>query len=100
VLYRDADSGRLAAAAYIVTYGKARADAEREPHAMEYSDFVDVDGVSIATSWAMRHWSEEKGVYGKPLGKGKLTELRFVDPAPEAFARPKDAREDALPARP
>lgn len=97
VLYREPESGRLIAAAYIVTYGKARAEAEREPHVMVYSDFVDVDGVSIATTWAMRHWSEDRGVYGKPLGTGKLTEPRFVDPAPDAFVRPKDAREDALP---
>jgi hypothetical protein len=34
VLYRDPSSGRLAAAAYIVTYGKSATAASKEPHAI------------------------------------------------------------------
>lgn len=99
VLYRDPSSGRLAAAAYVVTYGKDAAAAAQEPHAITYEDHVAVDGVQIATTWTFWHWSEARGIEGKPLGSGKLSELSFVQPGPEAFARPLGAKEDTLPKR-
>ncbi len=97
VLYCDPTSGRLAAAAYIVTYGKTASAAAKEPHAITYEDYVALDGVQIATSWRFWHWSEEKGVHGEPIGAGALTDLRFVQPGPDAFVRPPGAREDQLP---
>lgn len=97
VLYADPTSGRLAAAAYIVTYGKTAAAAAKEPHAIAYHGYVAMNGAQIATKWTFWHWSEERGIHGEPIGSGTLSDLRFVQPAPEAFARPPDAREDKLP---
>lgn len=99
VLYRDASSGRLAAAAYVVTYGKDAAAAAKEPHAITYDDHVVIDGVQIATTWTFWHWSEARGIEGKPIGSGKLSDLSFVQPGPEAFIRPPGAKEDSLPKR-
>jgi hypothetical protein len=97
VVYRDPDSSRLRAVAYIVTYGKPAAEAEKEPHSLEYGKFIDVDGVPIATEWTMYNWTEAEGSAGEPLGKVTLSELRFVVPATEAFAAPEGAREDRMP---
>ena len=90
---------RCKAAAYIVTYGKDAAAAEAEPHAISYADFVGVDGTQLASTWTFWNWSEERGLIGEPNGTGKLTELRFVEPALDAFLRLPDSREDSLPGR-
>ncbi len=97
VLYADPTSGRLAAAAYIVTYGKSAAAAAKEPHAITYDGYAALDGAQIATKWTFWHWSEERGVHDEPIGSGTLTDLRFVQPTPGAFLRHTDAREDPLP---
>lgn len=97
VLYRDGETNRLAAMAYIVTYGTPREDAEAEPHAITYEDFTTVDGVEIPTTWRFWLWNEEDGIHGDPIGRVELSEVRFMTPGPEAFEVPEDAREEALP---
>lgn len=97
VLYADARPGRLAAAAYIVTYGKTASAAAKEPHAISYDGYVALDGIQIATKWTFWHWSERDGIPGEPIGTGTLTGPHFVQPAPDAFVRPPGAREDKLP---
>lgn len=97
VLYRDARTGLLRAMAYIVTYGRSAAEAAAEPHAITYHDFVDVEGVQIATTWRLWNWSEAEGITGEAVGRGTLAEPRFVRPDLGAFDRVEDAREDPLP---
>ena len=98
VLYRDPASSRLAAAAYIVTYGTPTEQAEADPHAITYEDFEEVAGVQVPTTWRFWLWNEEEGIHGEPIGRATLENVRF-GPAPAgAFERPEDAREDALPA--
>lgn len=97
VLYRDPASDRLAAVAYIATYGTTVEEAEQEPHQLVYGDFVDLDGVPIPTAWLFYQWSEEQGGYGDPIADATLTGVRFVTPAADAFSRPTNAREDPLP---
>ncbi|MCG8460193.1 MAG: hypothetical protein MI919_28245, partial [Holophagales bacterium] len=96
VVYRDSKS-RLVGMAYIVTFGKSTEEAEKEPHAVLYRDYVDVEGVSISTRWTFWNWSAEKGIFGDPIGEVKLSHPRFVDPPPEAFQRPGNARREASP---
>ena len=97
VVYADFTSNRLYALAYIITYGKAAAEAQKKPHAITYHDFVDVDGVPIATGWRFWHWDDRQGITGEPIGRAQLTNVRFVVPAADAFTRPVDARREELP---
>ena len=100
VLYRDPATGRLAAMAYVVTYGRTAEEAEQEPHAIVYGEFVDVEGVQVPTVWQLYNWSEEEGVHGDPLGRLELSNPRFVEPGPETFTAPEGAREEGLPPAP
>ena len=97
ILYRDPDNDRLAAMAYIVTYGKPVAQVREEPHAIVYEDFDTIDGVTVSTTWRFYHWSREKGPHGDPIGHVTLENVEFVKPGDQAFAKPEDAREDRLP---
>ena len=97
VVYRDAKTDRLAGMAYIVTFGKDTAAAEAEPHAITYHDFKEVDGIPIPTRWQFWNWSQEKGIHGEPIGHVKITDPRFVAPAPDAFAKPADGEVQPLP---
>lgn len=100
VLYRDPATGRLAAMAYIVTYGGTREEAEKEPHAIVYREHVDVEGVPVPRSWDFYMWSEEQGVHGEPIGRVELTGPRFVETDETTFQAPEGAREETLPAPP
>lgn len=100
VLYRDPATDRLAAMAYVVTYGRTAEEAEQEPHAIVYGEFVDVEGVQVPTVWQLYNWSEEESVDGDPLGRLELSNLRFVEPGPGTFTAPEGAREEGLPPAP
>lgn len=95
LIYRDEETSRLAAMAYIVTYGTTAEEANQEPHAISYHDFQDVDAVFVPTLWKFWQWSEEEGIHGEPIGRATLSDVRFVTPEPGAFEVPED---DALPA--
>jgi hypothetical protein len=100
VLYRDPETGRLAAMAYIVTFGTSREEAEQEPHAIVYREHVEVEGVPVPTVWELYEWSEEKGVNGDPIGRLELSDPRFVDAGDDTFRAPEGAREEPMPAAP
>jgi hypothetical protein len=100
VIYEDPDTGLLAAMAYIVTYGGVTArEAEGEPHAIVYHDFVSIDGATLAQRWTFHHWSADEGPHGDPIGEATVANLRFVEPGDRAFAVPAGVKEDRLPAR-
>ena len=100
VVYMDPETDRLAGLAYIVTYGdKSREEAEAEPHFIRYEHYVPVDGVLLSGHWVFYLWSEQEGSFGEPISEVNVSNLRFVTPDPDTFARPQDAREDALPGR-
>ncbi len=98
VLYRSPESGRLAAMAYIVTFGTSLEEAEREPHAVTYDEYTDVEGVPVPTRWTFWMWSEEQGIHGEPIGEVTLVDPEFVAPPEDAFAPPEGARKEELPA--
>lgn len=97
VLYRQANTDRLAAMSYIVTYSKSAEQAEKEPHAIVYKGYERFEGVALSTEWDFHHWSADKGVFGEPIGHVKITNVKFIDPPAGAFAKPDDAARDALP---
>ena len=53
VIYQDPATDRLAAVAYIVTYGTTVDEAQKEPHALVYEDYRTIDGVALATRWVI-----------------------------------------------
>ncbi|MEM9596851.1 MAG: hypothetical protein AAGD06_21455 [Acidobacteriota bacterium] len=97
VVYRNRDSDRLAAMAYIVTFGKDLAKAEEEPHVIVYGAFKDIDGVTVPTRWSFYDWNSEQGVVGEPIGRATLDNVRFVDPAADAFVAPRGSRPEPAP---
>jgi len=97
ILYMAPDTGLLAAQAYIVTYGARTNEAEKTPHAMTYHDYVTVGGVTLARHWKVWRWDIDLGLYGDPLGEADIRHIRFVNPSPDAFEVPDDARRLPLP---
>lgn len=98
ILYRDPMSQRLAAMAYIVTYGGVPAEeAEKEVHAITYDDFQVAEGVTLVTRWSFWMWNAQQGTHGQPMGQARLTNIKFTNPQPDAFKKPTDARRDSLP---
>jgi hypothetical protein len=96
ILYVDPDNHWLRAMAYVVTYGKD-ADAELEPHAIVYDDYVRVSGSLVSRQWTFYHWSEQAGIHGEPIGHVSLSDIRFVTPDDQMFIAPPGAREETLP---
>jgi len=93
ILYRHPNHHRLVTMAYIVTFGgKNIEEAEKEPHAITYAGFKTFDGVVISTIWKFWLWDRDQGVHGKALGQAVLSQIRFVQPAPDAFVMPANAR--------
>lgn len=98
LLYRNRETGTIDYMAYIVTYGDdAEAVQNAEPHAIRYEEFERIDGVLIPHDWHFIAWSEEDGPHGDRVGRARLSNARFVEPAVGAFDKPEDAREDELP---
>ena len=97
VIYEDPDTNRLAAVAYIVTYGTTVEEARKDPHTLVYKDYRTIDGVALATRWVSYKWSLAEGTVGEPIGDVALTNIRFVEPDEGDFERPALAREDPLP---
>jgi len=100
ILYRQPGTDLLRAMAYIVTYGKKRDAAEKEPHAILYDGFAPVGGAQISTQWTFWNWSREKGLVGEPLGRAEIKSPRLVTPAADAFARPVGSARAEMPAAP
>lgn len=89
IVYSDKDDNLLKIGAYIVTAGKTKEEAEKDPHAIEYSDFQVIDEIPIATSWTFWGWTEKKGLT-KKLGKGKIKNIKFLDLKDDFFLPPKN----------
>lgn len=89
VLYRDTESNRLHAMAYIVTYGKSVEEANEEPHAITYEGIVELEGVPVPTVWNFWIWDEENGISGEPIGKVTISNPEFIEASDQLFAAPE-----------
>jgi len=85
VAYQDVETGLLEGLAYIVTFSRSQKEAEKNPHAIRYSDYTKVDGIPMASRWTFWNWSEEKGFEGPMIGEATLSNIQFVDPDPDFF---------------
>lgn len=88
IVYADQNTKLLKAAAYIVTLGKDFATAEENPHAIVYNNYFSVKQVAFAKEWTFYNWSEEKGVYGEPIGNGTISNVNFTKRNKDFFTAP------------
>ncbi|MCZ6836586.1 MAG: hypothetical protein O7G85_12490 [Planctomycetota bacterium] len=97
ILFIDNRTPRLAGMVYIVTYGQSLDEAEKEPHAIVYEDYRNINGVNLSTRWTFHDWDEVTGLKNPPLGSAQWSNLEFITPEQGTFDKPADAREDAQP---
>lgn len=89
IAYARPDRSLIEVAAYIVTAGQSQEAAEKDPHAIEYLDYTEVDGVPIASRWKFWGWRSTEGLT-QELGSAELSNIRFVDPADNFFNPPSN----------
>lgn len=77
VVYADKKTNLLEKAAYIVTLKAGKEEAEKNPHAIQYLDYKEVDGVPLATKWIFWGWKEGKGLTDE-LGQATLENIKFI----------------------
>ncbi|MFA0963156.1 hypothetical protein AB9P05_15235 [Roseivirga sp. BDSF3-8] len=97
VIYKDPESDKLKAMAYVVTYATPLEKANEEPHIIVYDNYEEVEGTMLSTEWTFYNWSEEKGLHGDSIGYVILENLAFTDPADSLFSKPDNAKEDPMP---
>ncbi|MEM8738603.1 MAG: hypothetical protein AAGG38_09020 [Planctomycetota bacterium] len=93
IAFTDPSSGLLTALAYIVTYGVDPEQAQKRRSIVFYDDYIDVDGVPIATRWTFHRWNPKKGgVVGDPKGQATLSDLHLLkEVAATTFEKPEGA---------
>lgn len=77
IVYSDKNSNLIQKVAYIVTAFGSKEEAEKNPHAIQYSDYVEVNSIPIATRWKFWGWNKKEGLT-KQLGEATLTNIEFV----------------------
>lgn len=76
IVYADPNSMLMNTAAYIVTAGKSKEEAEKDPHAIKYSEYSDIDGIPIAHRWDFYAWKADSGLTDT-LGYAILENIKF-----------------------
>ena len=76
VVYADRNTGLLRYAAYALPEQMSYSE-DAISHAVEYSDYRDIDGIPIAHTWTFWEWNPEKGL-GKKLGDAQLENVNFL----------------------
>lgn len=89
LIYKDPETSRLKAAAYIVTFSKEKEEAEKNPHLIVYSKYKMIEGVAFASKWKFYNWNEENGL-GKLLGEAEISNIHFFENKESLFKKPSD----------
>ncbi|RTY88634.1 hypothetical protein [Flavobacterium sp. RSP15] len=84
VVYAKKSDNLIEKAAYIVTVKGNKEEAEKNPHAIQYLEYEEVDGVPIATKWLFWEWKKEEGLT-KEIGKATLSDIQFVSVDKDTF---------------
>lgn len=77
ILYADKKTNLIQKAAYIVTAKGSVAEAEKNPHAVQYLDYKNTNQIPIATSWKFWGWTKNDGLT-QELGNAKLSNIKFI----------------------
>ena len=87
VIYKSKENV-LEGAAYIVSFGKGKEAAEKEPHAIKYNNYKIVSGIPFSTNWTFHLWTLKKG-YTNQIGEVNLSNITF--PETVSFTIPKES---------
>jgi hypothetical protein len=90
LLFQDQKTELVKYAAYIVTANKSVAEAEEDPHAIEYLNYEEIDGVPIATEWKFHGWDLAKNRPTSLLGTAYISNVLFLEAAEDFFNAPAD----------
>ena len=78
IVYANTETMLTKVAAYIVTAGQSVEEAEVDPHAIEYKNYKEIEGVPIAHDWVFWAWRESGGLT-EELGNANLSNIQFVE---------------------
>lgn len=79
VVYKN-EENILEGAAYIVSFGKGKKAAEKEPHAIKYNKYITINDIPVATNWTFHMWTLKDG-YTDTIGEVQLKNIKFVEKA-------------------
>jgi hypothetical protein len=86
IVFQYPETHLLKGMAYIVTFGNTPQEkAEKNPHAIVYDDYEQIDSVQMATTWSFHNWNFETGL-GEQLGKATISNIRFMQETDDLFA--------------
>lgn len=77
IVYVNKESNILKGAAYIVSFGKGKEKAEKEPHAIKYSKYKTIEEIPFASHWTFHMWNKKEG-YKEQIGEVKLSNIKFT----------------------
>lgn len=89
VIYADEQSELMQVAAYIVTAGQSQEEAEKDPHAIEYLNYQDVEGIPFATEWKFWGWQPDEGLTDQ-LGSANLNNIQLLQDTEGVFNPPAE----------
>ncbi|MFV0249249.1 MAG: heat-shock protein Hsp90 [Tenacibaculum sp.] len=89
IVYKNPNTHLIEGAAYIVSFGKGKEKAEKDPHAIKYNDIKMVNSIPISTNWTFHNWSLKDG-YTDIIGQAKLSNIEFIENA--QFDIPQNAK--------
>ena len=92
VIYADKNTQQLNTVAYIVTAHAEKSEAEKDPHAMTYEDYVSIEGIPMAKTWTYYEWGPKKGIT-KEIGSAKLKDFEFIKVDDAFFKAPTGFKE-------
>lgn len=84
VVYVDKATNLIEKAAYIVTANGNKEEAEKNPHAIQYLEYKEIEGIPISTKWIYWEWKEGEGLT-KNIGNATLTNIKFVTVDEDTF---------------
>lgn len=92
IVYSDNGTNLIKYSAYIVTFTKSKQEAEKDPHAIEYTDYNKINGIPISTRWVFWGWDKEKGLTEK-IGYASIENINFIEEIEKNFfSEPENSR--------
>lgn len=79
IIHSDPETNQIKYIGYIVTAGgTAIEEAEKNAHAIKYSDYKLVDGIPIAYRWEFFDYDKDEGL-GDKIGEGIINNVEMMD---------------------